>query len=223
MKTLFGWMVTSLILITIGSLTWMHIRKEADSVAGMAAPAIAQAKKAAQASAAASNQQGVTYVGPLANYMDQENGSKTETIEAIPYTPTTSDHVGGSVVGTSRTILQKTFAVSGAMQLPFEVPAHAYDAQLHGTFRSYLQGGKPEADASKSDVEFLVLTDQEYNNQLTGHPSDAIFSADSTHDQEVNVNLPPTLDKPVTYHLVFRNSTPGAQKKLVQADFRVDF
>ena len=82
---------------------------------------------------------------------------------------------------------------------------------------------RPESNASKSDIEFLVVTDEEYRNLLGGKPSDAIFSADAAHDQEVNVNLPPTLDKPVTYHLVFRNDVRGAQKKVVQADFRIDY
>jgi hypothetical protein len=35
--------------------------------------------------------------------------------------------------------------------------------------------------------------------------------------------LPATLDRPAQYYLVFRNSTRAAGKKVVQADFRVDF
>jgi hypothetical protein len=109
------------------------------------------------------------------------------------------------------------------MQLPFQVPAHAYSPQLHGTFRSYLQGGKPEMNADKANVEFLLLTDQEYNDLVGGRPSDAVFSAEDAHDQEVNADLPPTLDKPMTYHLVFRNNAHSGPRKLVQADFRIDF
>jgi len=225
MKTLFGWMVTSLILVAIGSLTWMHIRREADSVDIVAGPVAKQARDAEQTySEAEDSQQAVTVAGPLANYMShQDAAAKAQTIESIEYHPTASDHVGGSVVGTSSTILQKTFGVAGTVQLPFDVPAHAYSAQLHGTFRSYLQGGKPETNASKADVEFLLLNEEEYADLLNGRPSDALFSADAAHDQEVNMNLPPTLDQPVTYHLVFRNNARGIQKKLVQADFRLDF
>jgi len=227
MKTLFGWMVTSLILIAIGSLTWMHIRREADSVDIVAGPVAKQAREAEQTYSEAQDaqdaQQTVTVAGPLANYMNHQDAAKAQSIESIEYHPTASDHVGGSVVGTSLTILQKTFGVAGTVQLPFDVPAHAYSPQLHGTFRSYLQGGKPESDAAKADVEFLLLNDEEYTDLLNGRPSDALFSADAAHDQEVNTNLPPTLDKPVTYHLVFRNNARGIQKKLVQADFRLDF
>jgi hypothetical protein len=31
------------------------------------------------------------------------------------------------------------------------------------------------------------------------------------------------MDKPVQYYLVFRNSSASAAKKVVQADFQVDF
>jgi hypothetical protein len=225
MKTLFGWAVTSLILVLMGTLLWMHVRRDADSLELVAGPAAKQARDAEQKYEEAQDaKQTVTLAGPLANYMKhQEAESKAGDIESIEYRPTASDHVGGSVVGTSTTILQKTFGVAGTVQLPFALPAHAYRPHLQGTFRSYLLGGKLESDPSKADVEFLVLNDQAYTDLVNGRPSDAIFSAEASHDQEVNTHLPPTLDKPVTYHLVFRNSVRGTLKKLVQADFRVDY
>jgi hypothetical protein len=39
----------------------------------------------------------------------------------------------------------------------------------------------------------------------------------------VSFGLPATLDRPVQYYLVFRNSSSSAAKKVVQADFQVDF
>jgi hypothetical protein len=224
MKALFGLMATGLFLAFIGYVAWTHIHHDADSVELMAGPVAKQAQEAEQQYAEAQDaQQSVSVAGPLSGYMKNESSAKAETIQSIEYRPTPSDHVGGSVVGTSNTILQKTFGVAGAMQLPFQVPAHAYNPQLHGTFRSYLQGGKPEMNADKANVEFLLLNDQEYNNLLSGRPSDSVFSAEDAHDQEVNANLPPTLDKPMTYHLVFRNTVHGGPKKLVQADFRIDY
>jgi hypothetical protein len=224
MKTLFGWMLTGLVLLSIAAVAWTHIRHDADSVELMAAPVAKQAQEAEHRYAEAQDaQQTASVRGPFSSSMKSNSNSQTEDIESIEYRPVASDHVGGSVVGTSNTILQKTFAVAGAMQLPFQVPAHAYNPQLHGTFRSFLQGGKPEMDADKANVEFLLLNDQEYNDLVSGHPSDAVFSAEDAHDQEVNANLPPTLDKPMTYHLVFRNSAHIGPKKLVQADFRMDY
>jgi len=225
MKTLFGWMVPGLLLILIAAVAWTHIPHDADSVELVAAPIAKQARDAEQKYAQAQDDQQPVYVaGPLASdRMHRDAEWKADPIEFIEYHPTASDHVGGSVAGTSSTILQKTFGVRNAVQLPFNVPAHAYSPQLHGTFRSYLQGGKPESDVAKADVEFLVLSDQEYTDLANGHPGDAIFSAEAAHDQEVNANLPPTLDKPVTYHLVFRNNSRSAPRKLVQANFRIDY
>jgi hypothetical protein len=37
----------------------------------------------------------------------------------------------------------------------------------------------------------------------------------------VNASLPPTLNKAVTYHMVFLNESK--KKKVVKADFRIDF
>ena len=57
---------------------------------------------------------------------------------------------------------------------------------------------------------------------MNGQPSEPLFAADATHDQEVNASLPPTLNKPVKYHLIFVNGSRGT-KKVVQPDFRIDF
>jgi hypothetical protein len=72
-------------------------------------------------------------------------------------------------------------------------------------------------------VEFLLLNETQYDAFLTGHPSDALFPADESHYQEVNVSIPPTFGQPAKYYLVFRNNAGGKAKKFVQADFRIDF
>jgi hypothetical protein len=223
MKTLFGWMMTVGIVLGIAVAAWMHIRRDADSVELMAGPAARRAEDAERQYAEAEDaRQSVSVRGPLAGSASSDSSGQQE-IQSIAYQTVPSDHVGGSVVGTSSTILQKTFVVAGAMQLPFQVPAHAYNPQLSGTFRSYCQGGKPVLNPDKDNVEFLVLNDQQYNNLLNGRPSDAVFSAGDAHEQEVNANLPPTLDQPMIYHLVFRNNARSGPKKMVQADFRINY
>ena len=52
---------------------------------------------------------------------------------------------------------------------------------------------------------------------------EAVFSSEAGPNQEVNTALPPTLDEPATYYLVFRNNARSIEKKVVQADFRIDF
>jgi hypothetical protein len=164
--------------------------------------------------------QSATVIGPLANYvLGQQEPSATDG--AREYKATASDHVGDSVVGTSRRILHQTFAIRGTVKVPFEVPAHASMPQLRGTFRSFLN--QAEASDAAADVEFLLLTQRQYADLARGNNGDAVFVAEGSHDQEVNLPLAPTVDEAVKYYLVFRNNSRGAGKKVVQADFRIDF
>lgn len=230
MRGLVSLLVGSVLILFLGYSGWVHLRHSADSIELRAEPIKEQVRKVASASTAASAStypdgqpadEPVTVVSPLAKFMGQKDSDEVETIQAN-YQPTASDHVGGSVVGTSNNVLRQTFAVSKTVDLPFEVPAHAYSPQLRGSFRSFLQAGGAPSTAP-GDVEFLLLNDQQYSDLLAGHPSDALFSADAAHDQEVNANLPPTLNTPVKYHLIFRNAAPKAGKRVVHAEFQMDF
>lgn len=179
----------------------------------------------------------VTLAGPLADYMAQQDqsggdssGSAADKEEdahpSRPFNP--ADRVGDSPVGTSTPILKKTFAVAKAVDLPFQIPPHAATPHLRGTFTSFFQrGGARSSD--EADVEFLLMNQEQYEDLLNGHPADAQFSTEGSNDQEVNTNMPPTLDRPVKYYLVFRNGSvapgkpSGPEKIFVHADFRVDY
>jgi len=222
MKSVVSMLVLCSLTLLIGYSVWMHLRHTSDSVEIKAAPILEQAKKAQTAYNDVQNSQPVTVAGPLASYMHHSDVAKVETVSAVMKKPAASDHVGGSVVGTTSQVLQQTFAVAGTVDLPFEVPAHAYSPKLHGTFRSFIQsGGKPSA--TPGDVDFVLLNDEQFAAYLDGKPSEAVFSTDTTHDQEVNANLPPTLNQPAKYHLIFRNAQPKSGKRVVQADFELEF
>ncbi|MGC2475752.1 MAG: hypothetical protein WA485_15530 [Candidatus Sulfotelmatobacter sp.] len=223
MRSLFGLMVTSVIILFLGYSGWMHLKQSTDSVEIQAGSITEHARKAQQAvSDGQDANQPVTMVGPLADFMKHKGDNDLDAIETVPYKPTASDHVGDSVVGTSDRVLHQVFPVAGTVDLPFEVPAHAYNPQLHGSFRSFLQaGGAPTT--SPGDVDFVLLNDEQFSALVGGHPSDALFSADASHDQEVNANLPPTLNEPVKYHLIFRNTSPKTGKRVVQANFQIDY
>ena len=196
-------------------------RHTADSLEIHAAPVVEGARQAEATYAEAQDaNQSVTFAGPLSTYFSKKGPVPVEKVQAAAYKPTSSDHVGGSVVGTSVQILHDKFHVSVIVDLPFDVPPHAAMPKLHGTFQSFLAAGKPTTDTD-ADVEFRVVNDQEFSNFLNGKPSEALFSADATHDEEVNTSLPPTLNQSATYHLVFLNES--RRKRVVQADFRVDF
>jgi len=223
MRGLFRLLVASVLILFLAYCGWMHLRRSTDSIEIQAEPVKEQVRKAASTySDAQPADPSLKVVGPLARFMSHKDSDEVETIEANFRPPTASDHVGGSVVGTSNNVLQQTFAVAKTVDLAFEVPAHAYSPQLHGSFRSFIQAGGAPTTAP-GDVEFLLLNDRQYAELLTGHPSDALFSADAAHDQEVNANLPPTLNHPMKYHLLFRNAAPKSGKRVVQAEFQIDF
>lgn len=169
----------------------------------------------------------VTVTGPLADDMLRQRPEHVETLQPIAHPATEAGDPGSGIedspVGTSRAILHRTFVVAEIVDVPLELPPHAATPQLRGTYHSYLQKtGDHPSDAS-AEVEVLVFNQKQYSDFLNGHPGEALFSAESAHDQEVNVSLPPTLDEPTKYHLVFRNTEGVASKKVVVADLRIDF
>jgi hypothetical protein len=227
--------VMSFVLVLGGSYAWVHRNHMAEAVA---TPAMVPAPSTIPTDyeEAKAARQAAPIAGPLAEYMSHEKPSNVEGVEPIQPVPSAqsgqsaqpvqrpvsaSDRVGNSPVGTSSDILHQTFGVAKAVSLAFEVPAHASNPQLRGTYRSFVkQAGGISAD---TDIEFLVLNEQQYGDFAGGHGSEAVFSADDAHSQEVNTSLPPTIDKAAKYYLIFRNNSRAAGKKLVQADFRVDF
>jgi hypothetical protein len=134
-----------------------------------------------------------------------------------------SDHVApSSPVGSTQTILQKTFNLKSTAAFPFEIPAHAAEPHLHGIFESFVgQGHRASDDAA--NIDFLIMTEQQQADFASGRESETLFSVEGSHNQAVNFDLPASLGQPVKYYLVFRNPTEGKAGRVVEANFRVDF
>ena len=132
------------------------------------------------------------------------------------------DRVTASPSG-SKTILHKTFSVTTSASFPFEIPAHAATPHLHGNYKSFVKQISADAGDDAANVDFLILKEDQYVDFAHGHAGEALFSADMSHDQDVDFSLPASQDQPQKYYLVFRNSPGGAAKKIVQAEFTVDF
>ena len=127
-----------------------------------------------------------------------------------------------SLAGTSQTILQKTFPLNSSTTFPFEIPAHATQPHLHGIFESFL--GRPHGPSDdRANVEFMILNQEQEDAVEANRASDALFSADASHNQSVNLDLPPSMNQPVKYYLVFRNPDSVQTSKSVNANFHVDF
>ena len=161
-------------------------------------------------------------VGPLAQWIQNQKQEQAPEERRV-VKPHALDHIAESPVGTSTAIVKRTFAVSAPAKFSFEVPPHAASPQLHGTFRSFLRQAGIQSSEEDADVDLLLMNSEQYADFLRGQPADTVYSVDSSHDQDVSFGLPATLDRPVQYYLVFRNSSSSAAKKLVQADFQVDF
>jgi len=133
-----------------------------------------------------------------------------------------SERVAPSPVGTSQTVLQKTFPLKATEMFPFEIPAHAAMPHLHGIFESFAGQAKGPSDDS-ANIDFLILNEDQQVEFAGNRPSEALFTVEGSHNQAVNYDLPATMDRPMEYYLVFRN--PGGKKssKVVEANFRVDF
>jgi hypothetical protein len=131
--------------------------------------------------------------------------------------------VGGSVVGSSVRILNRTFRVRSTAQLAFEVPAHAATPRLRGTYESFLKDAGSQASDTDAEIECLVLNEQQFADFLKQRAGEATFSAEDAHAQEVNTSLPPTAGQAEKYHLIFRNNSRAPERKFVQADFRLEF
>ncbi|MFZ0760926.1 MAG: hypothetical protein WAM69_13345 [Candidatus Sulfotelmatobacter sp.] len=139
--------------------------------------------------------------------------------EEVPPT----DHVAPSPVGGTRTILHKAFTVSTSVNFPFEIPAHAAMPRLHGNYKSFVGQLSVQSSDDSANVDFLLLNDDQYADFVHGRAGEVLFSANASHDQDVDVSLPATDELPQKYHLIFRSTPGGAAKKVVQADFTVDF
>jgi hypothetical protein len=224
-KSLFGLLLTAIVVLFGGMYAWNQMRR-----VPLVAPAQPQVTENPTYAEAQEAQKAVAFTGPLADYLSRQKGSPegkeaklVETLQVVPAKPSESDHVGGSVVGTSMPILETTFRVRGAVQVPFEVPAHAASPRLTGSYQSFLKMAGAQNDDTGAGIGFLVLNDQQFGDFLKGRTGEAAFSADDARQQEVNTGLAPTMNQAQEYHLIFLNNSKGKEKKFVQADFRIEF
>jgi hypothetical protein len=224
-KGLFGVLLTAIVVLFGGIYAWNQMRR-----VPLVAPAQPQVAENPIYGEAQEAQKTVAFTGPLADYVSRRQGSPeakeakpVATLQVVPVKPSASDHVGGSVVGTSMPILQTTFRIRGAVQVPFEVPAHAASPRLMGSYRSFRKMAGVRNDDPGAEIALLVLNDQQFNDFLNGRAGEAAFAADDARQQEVNTGLPPTMNQAQNYHLLFLNNAKGKEEKFVQADFRMEF
>jgi hypothetical protein len=164
----------------------------------------------------------VSVVSPLEQLMEGAKADKPAEDRAPPRKLVPSDLIAPSPVGTSGVILHKTFSVATAATFSFLIPAHAATPQLHGRYQSFIRQTGNQSSGEAADIAFLLMNEEQHAAFLSGQPADVLFSVDASHDQEVNFGLPSSQNHPAKFYLMFRNSSSEG-KKIVQADFTVDF
>jgi hypothetical protein len=162
----------------------------------------------------------VIMVSPLEQLMGAKAAKPPEARAPRKLVP--SDLIAPSPVGTSGVILHKTFSVATAATFSFLIPAHAATPQLHGRYQSFIRQAGNQSSEEAADIAFLLMSEEQHADFLSGQPADVLFSVEASHDQGVNFGLPASQNHPAKFYLMFRNS-PSAGKKIVQADFTVDF
>ena len=111
-------------------------------------------------------------------------------------------------LGFKNDFAQNLFITTSA-SFPFEIPAHAATPHLHGNYKSFVKQISADAGDDGANVDFLILKEDQYVDFAHGHAGEALFSADASHDQDVDFSLPASQDQPQKYYLVFRNSPGG--------------
>ena len=185
------------------------------------------------------SEQLVVIAGPLAQWMQNGKPEKQEAPEKQasapqgheqegvsedrgPHKPYAGDLIVRSSATTTGVVVQKILNVATDQNVSFEIPPHIVSPQLHGRYRSFVgQAGSQTSNAS-ADVDFRLMTQQQYTDFLSGRPGDALFSVEASHNETVNFGLPASMEQTVKYYLVFRSSR-GEAKKTVEANFKIDF
>jgi len=96
----------------------------------------------------------------------------------------------------------------------FEVPPHAYSPRLAGAYRAN------SAEGSPAGVDMLVLTADQYAALAGGSPGEALFSAEASTGQNLDLVLPVSHDDPVRYFVVFRGD--AKTRKIVSSTLRLE-
>jgi hypothetical protein len=162
-----------------------------------------------------------TIVSPLQTLMDGSTSEKPPEHVALRK-PSAKDLIAPSPVGTGGVILHKTFPVVSAANFAFEIPAHAATPHLRGHYQSFTRENGTQSADDSTDIAFLLMNQDQYSDFINHRPAGALFSLDSSHNQDVNFSLPASQNQPAKFYLVFRNDL-AQSKKIVQADFTLDF
>jgi len=155
---------------------------------------------------------------------NQNEDSKDEETEVASASgpPLGVDRISSSKALAPHRLLHRRISVKAYEGFGFEVPAHATRPRIHGEFTSFVVDGS-SGEPREENVEVLLLSEAEYRDFVHGRAGAASFGRPPSSGAVIDWTLDATLFQPLKYYLVFRNSSPGRQKELVDADFSLSF
>jgi len=122
-----------------------------------------------------------------------------------------------------RRFLHKTFKVATYVRFPFDVPAYSINPKLQGSFKSYPEGKNADSASDASNVDFLLMNAEEFDDFVHNRNGAVRYSIGAAHSQDVDYALPATLEGSVKYFIVFRNAATNGPPRTVDADFTISF
>lgn len=121
----------------------------------------------------------------------------------------------------SDNFLHKTFAVSGYAHFGFQVPPHQINPHVQGNFHAFI-GNTAGRKGQDADVNLMLMNQRQLEEFLYSRGGSPTYSVEASR-QSVDIALPPTIQKPVNYYIVFQNPPGATARRVVQADFTVSY
>jgi hypothetical protein len=149
--------------------------------------------------------------------------SPNDALRSASYAASGQSQLEAAPTAASSLIVRKTFPVTHTIEFAFDVPPHTVMPHFHGTFQSFTRDSGASSHDNTANVDLLLMNEEQYSDFAAGRESDVLLVADSSNYSDLTFDLPPSVDRPAHYHLVFRNTPGAAAKKIVHADFSVDF
>jgi hypothetical protein len=158
----------------------------------------------------------------LGNQNENQNEDEETEVASASGPPLGVDRISSSKALAPHRFLHRRISVKAYEGFGFEVPAHATRPRIHGEFTSFVVDGG-SGDLREENVEVLLLSETEYRDFVHGRAGAASFGRPPSTGAVIDWTLDATLFQPLKYYLVFRNSSPGRQTELVDADFSLSF
>ena len=114
--------------------------------------------------------------GPLADYVTAAESREGRNAAGPSHKPVAPITLGILRWARARESCRRRLQLRSIVDLPFEVPAHAANPQLHGTYRSFTESAGAATSDDAADVEFLVDERAQYEDFLDGRPRRSAFS-----------------------------------------------